>query len=87
MHRYGTVGGMTKIQSILSKEVRWGLCQQRMSQKALAELVGVSQKHLSLMLSGRAEGTLSMWQQLIDAVGSEQFGTPEPRDVSAALTA
>jgi predicted transcriptional regulator len=40
----------------------------------LARRTGYSQKHISQVLNGRVEGTLTMWQSLIDA-------TQDQRDV------
>ena len=56
---------MTALQSLLSALVR----DARLRQIAIAERAGLSTKHLSQMLNGRVEGTLTMWQAVLDAAG------------------
>jgi transcriptional regulator with XRE-family HTH domain len=56
---------MTALQAFLADLVRHtGLPQQQ-----IAGEVGISEKHLSQMLNGRVEGTLSTWQAVLDAAG------------------
>jgi transcriptional regulator with XRE-family HTH domain len=50
------------------------MVRQGRSQADLAQTVGISQKHLSQMMNGKAQGTLEMWQQLLEAVGSPFVG-------------
>jgi DNA-binding phage protein len=57
--------GITTLQAYLSALVR----STGVLQVEIAEKVGVSEKHLSQMLNGRVEGTLSMWQSVLDAAG------------------
>ena len=56
---------MTDLQSFLSALVR----HTRVPQVQIAAVAGISGKHLSQMLNGRVEGTLSMWQSVFDAAG------------------
>lgn len=56
---------MTKLQSLLSALVR----DTQIRQIAIASRAGLSVKHLSQMLNGRVEGTLTMWQAVLDAAG------------------
>ena len=35
----------------------------------LADRAGISRKHLSELVTGRAEGSLTAWQALLDALG------------------
>lgn len=39
------------------------------TQKELAAEVGLSEKHVSQMMTGRADGALRSWQALLDAAG------------------
>ncbi len=64
---------MTKLQTHLAGLVRVGMHKQKMSQKALARRVSMTDKHVSQMLSGRVQGTLEAWQKLLDAVLPEYF--------------
>lgn len=65
---------MTPLQSMLSTLVR----RAHVPQARIAEQAGVSEKHLSQMLTGRVEGTLTMWQAVLDAAGA-----PLPNEASA----
>lgn len=56
---------MTTLQTYLAALVR----SAGVPQVEIAEKIGVSEKHLSQMLNGRVEGTLSMWQSVLDAAG------------------
>lgn len=59
---------MTDLQRMLADSVRAGMRVRGWSQADLAYAAGVSTKHLSQMLNGRVEGTLSTWQHLLDVV-------------------
>jgi transcriptional regulator with XRE-family HTH domain len=65
---------MTPLQSMLSALVR----RAHVPQARIAEQAGVSEKHLSQMVAGRVEGTLTMWQAVLDAAGA-----PLPNEASA----
>jgi DNA-binding phage protein len=41
----------------------------RTQQREIARKAGISEKHLSQMLNGHAEGTLTVWQAVLDAAG------------------
>ena len=59
---------MTRIQHEMAKRIREHLERLGWSQADLAREVGVSQKHLTQLLNGKVEGTLSMWQDIFDAL-------------------
>ena len=44
------------------------LDEQHRTQHWLAQQVGTTDKHLSQMLSGRVDGSVSMWDRLFDAL-------------------
>lgn len=58
-------GLVTELQHFLAGLVR----SNRIPQTEIASAVGISEKHLSQMLNGRVEGTLTMWQAVLDAAG------------------
>lgn len=57
-------------------------------QSKLAEAAGLSQKHVSQMLTGKTMGSFDCWQRLADALGVEFFVglAPAPSDGGAAVT-
>lgn len=57
------------LQEWLVHWVRVGLQENGWSQADLAELVGLTEKHLSQLLTGKAGGTLGTWDALLTAVG------------------
>jgi transcriptional regulator with XRE-family HTH domain len=64
------------LQEQLTKAVRQGLIERGWSQAELARRAGISEKHLSQMLKGRTEGSLSMWDQLLTILAEGR--TPVP---------
>lgn len=60
----------TQLQKELIAQVR----ESALLQVDLARRTGYSQKHISQVLNGRVEGTLTLWQALVDA-------TQDTRDV------
>jgi len=46
-----------------------GMKSNGMIQVQLANKVGISEKHLSQLLTGKVEGSISMWNKLLTAVG------------------
>lgn len=44
---------------------------QHRTQHWLAQQVGTTDKHLSQMLNGRAEGSVAMWDRLFDALDKD----------------
>lgn len=56
---------MTDLQAMLSTLVR----HTQIPQVQIAGKAGLSEKHLSQMLTGNVEGTLTMWQAVLDAAG------------------
>jgi transcriptional regulator with XRE-family HTH domain len=58
---------MTRLQVQLRERLLDALARRHMSQADLARAAGISQKHLSQLMTGHAEGTLTMWQDLFDA--------------------
>lgn len=67
------------LQLELARRVREGAAFYGMSQRALAEEVGISQKHLSQMLNGRAKGSLSLWSRLLGALDDPLVGDVDRR--------
>lgn len=76
---------MTNLQTFLSAAIR----ASGWPQAHLAESAGMSAKHVSQMLTGRVEGTLTAWQSLLDAA-EVSFSAPVPtsqvRDWPACAT-
>lgn len=72
---------MTEIQEFLAGLVR----SAGMTQRELAQTVGITESYLSRMLNGRVEGTLSTWQRLLDATGDhvEEAAAKHARSVDA----
>lgn len=60
---------MTRLQLLLIQRLLEALQRREMTQADLARAVGVSQKHLSQMIHGRADGSFQMWQDCFDALG------------------
>lgn len=56
---------MNELQKILVETVREEMRERNMSQATLATLAGISQKHLSQMLAGKASGSLDVWNTLL----------------------
>jgi len=56
----------------LASEIKAGLARKGWSQADLAFAAGLSEKHLSQMLTGKVDGALSMWQHLIRSLGGAQ---------------
>jgi transcriptional regulator with XRE-family HTH domain len=61
------------LQHLCADLVRGGLSRKHFSQQDLARTVGVSEKHLSEMLSGKAAGSMELWQRLLDALDGAQW--------------
>jgi predicted XRE-type DNA-binding protein len=57
------------IQGLLISEIRAELCRRDMTQSELAVLVGITDKHMSQLLTGRAVGALPLWSALLTALG------------------
>jgi hypothetical protein len=75
------------LHAVLAAEVRAGLRERQGTQSWLAWKVGISEKHLSQMLTGRAAGKLPVWEALLVRVGRWPFATPDsptPRDAGTA---
>lgn len=52
------------MQEILAVELKRQMKESRVRQRDLALAVGISEKHLSQMLTGRTAGSLAMWDRL-----------------------
>lgn len=46
-----------------------GLAASGLTQKALAEGAGLTEKHVSQMMTGKVDGRLQAWEALADAAG------------------
>ena len=55
--------------ALLMAEVKAGLSEMRLPQAWLAHKAGYSEKHVSQMLTGQAEGSLVAWEALLAVVG------------------
>lgn len=49
----------------LRDRLRAGLTTQSWTQAHLAQMVGISEKHLSQLLTGKVEGSISLWDRLL----------------------
>jgi transcriptional regulator with XRE-family HTH domain len=56
------------VQDVLAAEVRARMEELTIRQRDLAMVVGISEKHLSQMLTGRSQGSLAMWDKLLEAL-------------------
>jgi plasmid maintenance system antidote protein VapI len=56
------------IRQYLAGELRRQMGETKVRQRDLALVVGISEKHLSQVLTGRAQGTLEMWDKLFGAL-------------------
>jgi transcriptional regulator with XRE-family HTH domain len=56
---------MSRLQEFLRDLVR----ASGVPQNELAQRTGLTEKHISEMLNGWSQGTLSAWQALLDAAG------------------
>lgn len=52
----------------LATALRHRLDEEGRTQGSLARQVGITQKHLSQMLTGRVTGSVAMWDRLFDAL-------------------
>lgn len=59
---------MTPLQAWLIARVRQGLIDKNWAQVQLADAAGISQKHLSQVLSGHAAATVTLWDRLLSLV-------------------
>lgn len=62
------LSAVSTLQEILVSEVRRRMEEMQVRQRDLATVVGISEKHLSFMLTGKSEGTLTMWDTLLKAL-------------------
>lgn len=66
---YGS--GVTDLQQWLAAFVR----ESPMNQREIAEAVGITQKHMTALVRGHSEGSLTLWQEILDVIGVR---LPEP---------
>lgn len=59
---------MTSLQRSLSRAVCGALTEQDMTQKMLAIRCDLSEKHVSQVLTGKAEGSFATWQRFAQAL-------------------
>lgn len=87
--------GLTSAQQMLAATVRAIAFRGRITQTVLAAEAGISEKHLSQMLTGANRGSLQAWERLIDTAlrlcpeaddGVLDVAVPM-RDLRAAATA
>ena len=56
------------IQQSFIDRVKYKLEWHSMTQSELAVKIGVSDKHVSMLLSGRSQGTLNIWSNIFDVL-------------------
>lgn len=59
----------TTLQQIFATAVRASLEESGRTQKSLATELGISHKHLSVILNGSSHGSLVLWNRLLLAAG------------------
>ena len=64
----------------IREEVRIAIVRQRVSQTALAAEVGLSQHHVSALLSGRRGRLPDGWQKVLDGLGLELVVRPKTQE-------
>lgn len=57
----------------------------KLTQKAIAEQVGMTQPAVSRLLLGTRKGDPDSWQQLLDALGLKLVAVPKETDVSKLM--
>ncbi len=60
---------MNRLQVWFVAECKSGLREQGMKQKDLARAAGVTPKHVSALMRGRASGSLELWMVLLECSG------------------
>lgn len=68
---------MTRLQLWLITLTRDGMTQRGMSQRDLARVLGISEKHVSELLNGKSQGTLDLWSLVLVSLGVS-LGQPVP---------
>ena len=63
---------VTDLQQWLTERVR----ESPMNQREIAEAVGITQKHMTALMRGHAEGTLTTWQEILDVIGARLPAEP-----------
>jgi transcriptional regulator with XRE-family HTH domain len=71
----------SRLQAGLATVVRSALSEDGATQSDLARHLGVSQKHVSRLLNGRDEGSLSQWSRMLDLCGVDVVDLPLPEVV------
>ena len=66
------------IHRALVVELRAALAEVGVRQRDLALAVGISEKHLSQLLTGKAEGSFAMWEALFAELGYRLIVEAEP---------
>ncbi|WP_269304884.1 helix-turn-helix domain-containing protein [Aeromicrobium sp. HA] len=74
------------LRECMASAVREGLARAGVSQADAAAYLNVSQKHLSQMLTGKVDGSLSMWQRLLEFVDVDAGLLVDGRPVTEATT-
>lgn len=62
-------GVNSPLQRQFAREVVLAMHDQRLNQVQLADRSGVAANYITRLLKGKAEGSLSTWSQLFDALG------------------
>lgn len=80
-HRADRPASMCPIQQMLVSLIR----SSGVTQASLAAATGISEKHMSYLMTGRAEGSLSLWSALLEA-GGVHLPEPISRPGNSALS-
>lgn len=55
----------------IRREIRAQLARKEMTQGELAQRLGIHEVQLSRMMTGKSEGTVSRWKEILEALGLE----------------
>jgi transcriptional regulator with XRE-family HTH domain len=53
---------------MLTATVKFYMKKRKLNQKKLADLAGCSESHLSHMLTGKTQGTVALWNTLLEVL-------------------
>jgi len=75
---------VTPLQDQLVTALRFDMRRRGWNQADLAFAANISEKHLSQLMTGKQEGTLTMWQHLFDTCAADGQSRPLPREQRAS---
>lgn len=68
------------IERSLIRYVREGLKKKTWTQHQLADAVGTTTKHVTMVLNGRSRASIQMWQRLVDAAWADVEEDTQPKE-------